>query len=131
MNAARVQFETSSNLPAPSKEVWKRISTAEGVNYELFPFLRMTIPKEWHGMTLADLPIGRSVGRSWFLLFGSQQSSKAADPEGGTAGRSGLSHTKLIYRIALFIVCPIPDLENNRGWKPRTVLPFERAIAFA
>lgn len=42
----------------------------DGVNGELAPLLRMTVPHDLKGARLDQLPIGRLAGRSWLLLFG-------------------------------------------------------------
>jgi ligand-binding SRPBCC domain-containing protein len=58
-------FTVSSRLDAGADSVWALVTTAEGVNYELGPLVRMTVP---HG---SDLVVreGR-LGRSWILLGG-------------------------------------------------------------
>jgi ligand-binding SRPBCC domain-containing protein len=58
-------FRVSSRLAAPPDAVWARIATVEGVNYELAPLVRMTVPRTWDG-TLRPGPLGRS----WILLGG-------------------------------------------------------------
>ena len=66
--------EQSSRLPLPAGEVWARAMTPEGINDELAPWLRMTMPKGLRGRALDDAAIavlGRGpLGRSWILLFG-------------------------------------------------------------
>lgn len=62
--------EQSSLVAAPAAEVWARAVTPEGVNHELAPILRMTMPKGLRGTAIDDAPLGEVVGRSWILLFG-------------------------------------------------------------
>jgi hypothetical protein len=50
--------------------VWARATTVEGVNHELGPWLRMTVPGSARGLALDAVPLGRPVGRSWVLLLG-------------------------------------------------------------
>jgi hypothetical protein len=50
--------------------VWKRVTTPEGVNHELGPWMRMTIPRGLRGATLEDVRPGVPLGRSWVFLFG-------------------------------------------------------------
>lgn len=57
-------------MAAPADAVWARISTPQGINYELAPWLRMTMPRPLEGRTLDDVELGRPLGRSWLLLFG-------------------------------------------------------------
>jgi hypothetical protein len=64
----------SSVLPISAPQAWARAMTPEGINYELAPWLRMTMPKGLRGRALDDAAIaelGRGpLGRSWILLFG-------------------------------------------------------------
>lgn len=63
-----VEFE--SRLSAPAHVVWERVSTIEGVNYELRPIMRMRPPAHARGMRLSDVVPGEPVGRCWMFLFG-------------------------------------------------------------
>jgi ligand-binding SRPBCC domain-containing protein len=56
-------FRVSSRLPASPDAVWSRVATPEGINDELGPWIRMTVPEG------ADLRQG-TIGRSWILLGG-------------------------------------------------------------
>jgi ligand-binding SRPBCC domain-containing protein len=53
----------SSRVAATREEVWARVTTPEGINDELWPVVRMTMPRG------ASLRLG-SLGRSWILLAG-------------------------------------------------------------
>jgi ligand-binding SRPBCC domain-containing protein len=64
------QFTVSSRLAAPAEEVWAGVTTAEGVNAELKPLLRMTVPRGLDDFSIADVEDGTTLGRSWILLFG-------------------------------------------------------------
>ena len=44
--------------------------TPEGINDELRPLLRMTMPPSLRGRTISEVPLGERLGRSWILLFG-------------------------------------------------------------
>jgi ligand-binding SRPBCC domain-containing protein len=61
--------ERSSVLHADPHEVWAAVSTIEGVNRELAPWVRMTVPGAATGMRLEDAPLGRPVFTSWLLLL--------------------------------------------------------------
>ena len=65
-----VGFEISSVRDAPAAAVWSRVSTMDGVNAELAPWVRMTHPATLHG--LADAPdlVGRVAFHSWLLAGG-------------------------------------------------------------
>src|SRR5688572_29335023 len=66
--AARV--EQVSRVVAPARDVWARAITPEGINDELAPWLRMTVPRGLRGATIDDARIGEPLGRSWVLLAG-------------------------------------------------------------
>ena len=59
-----------SDLSAPPEVVWRHATSMEGVNEELMPLLRMTVPAGLAGAGIDTLPAGRRAGRSWLLLFG-------------------------------------------------------------
>ena len=63
-------FTVSSRLAAPAEEVWAGVTTAEGVNAEMKPLLRMTVPRGLDDFSIADVEDGTTLGRSWILLFG-------------------------------------------------------------
>jgi ligand-binding SRPBCC domain-containing protein len=57
-------------LAAPAGRVWEHATRIEGVNAELRPILRMTVPRNLRGATIDDLEVGVPAGRSWLLLGG-------------------------------------------------------------
>jgi ligand-binding SRPBCC domain-containing protein len=61
---------TSSRLPAPAEDVWRRVTTAEGINDELMPIMRMTVPPPLRGVDISRIAPGTHLGRSYFLLLG-------------------------------------------------------------
>ena len=70
MPARRGSFSVSSRLAAPADEVWAFATTAAGVNDELMPIVRMTIPRGREDFSIADLDPPERLGRSWLLLGG-------------------------------------------------------------
>lgn len=54
----------------PASEVWQRAVSEEGINHELAPILRMTMPRGLRGETIEDVEVGVPLGRSWILLGG-------------------------------------------------------------
>ena len=64
------ETSVSSRLTAQPERVWQAITTAAGVNAELRPFLRMTVPRGLDRLDLASVQPGQPLGRSWILLFG-------------------------------------------------------------
>ncbi len=64
-------FAITTRLAAPAEQVWSAALSEEGINFELGPWLRMTMPKAIEpGMTIDDAPLGEKLGRSWILLRG-------------------------------------------------------------
>lgn len=65
-----LRVERRSVLAVDAEELWARATTPEGINDELWPVLRMTMPRNLRGRTIDDFPVGETAGRSWILLFG-------------------------------------------------------------
>lgn len=64
-----VRFEIASRVLAPADVVWETALTEQGINYELAPWARMTMPRGIPaGAGIADVPLGQPLGRSWILL---------------------------------------------------------------
>jgi ligand-binding SRPBCC domain-containing protein len=64
------EFSITSRLAAPPDAVWARVITPAGINHELMPIARMTMPRGVESLDPQSLPIGSRIGRSWILLFG-------------------------------------------------------------
>jgi ligand-binding SRPBCC domain-containing protein len=64
----RAGIEVSSRLDASPEAVWERVITPEGVNDELGPWLRMTVPGG--EFDLDEVELGAPIGRSWVLFLG-------------------------------------------------------------
>jgi ligand-binding SRPBCC domain-containing protein len=62
--------ERTTQVPAPAGAVWERVTSMEGINHELRPWMRMTVPRAARDMTLEDVELGQPVGRSWVLALG-------------------------------------------------------------
>ena len=62
--------EQTSVVPGHAREIWARAISEEGINHELRPILRMTMPAGLRGKTVEDVEVGVPLGRSWILLFG-------------------------------------------------------------
>ncbi|RMI32701.1 SRPBCC family protein [Nocardia stercoris] len=60
----------TSLVDAPVAAVWAAVTTPAGFNAELWPYLRMTVPRPFRGATIADVTPGMHIGRSVLLLFG-------------------------------------------------------------
>ena len=64
------RFEISSTVDGGAEAVWQRGSPPEGINDELMPIARMTMPRTFAGRTLADVTPGERLGRSWIFVLG-------------------------------------------------------------
>jgi hypothetical protein len=65
-----VEATVSSYLEATPAQVWDRVITPEGINDEMRPYLRMTIPAGVERLSPDNIELGKPLGRSWVLLFG-------------------------------------------------------------
>ena len=63
-------FEIATELATPAEVVWQHAVGLDGVNRELMPLMRMTVPAGLSGATLDDVPLGQRLGRSWLLFLG-------------------------------------------------------------
>jgi ligand-binding SRPBCC domain-containing protein len=63
-------FEVRTTISARADEVWRRVTTPAGINDELMPIVRMTIPGPMRGRTIADVAAGSHLGRNWLLFLG-------------------------------------------------------------
>jgi hypothetical protein len=64
------EISVTSRLDADPDEVWRRVTTAEGINEEMGPYLRMTVPRGIERLDPESVELGERIGRSWILLFG-------------------------------------------------------------
>lgn len=67
---AKAEISVASRLEAQPERVWERIITPAGINDEMRPYLRMTLPRGVESLDLSSIELGRRIGRSWILLFG-------------------------------------------------------------
>jgi hypothetical protein len=65
----RGEVKVSSEVNAGADAVWARAIDPAGINYELGPLMRMTVPRGVEDFGLDDPEPGH-IGRSWVLLFG-------------------------------------------------------------
>lgn len=63
-------FEKTSIVAAEQAEIWPWVTSPEGINDELMPVMRMTVPAQLRGKSIQEMPLRERIGRSWFLLFG-------------------------------------------------------------
>ncbi len=60
----------TSELAASLDDVWAVVNTMTGVNAELGPWIKMTVPVEASEVRIDDAPVGRPLFSSWVLLGG-------------------------------------------------------------
>lgn len=65
----RAEIAVSSELEASSEAVWARAIDPAGINHELWPLMRMTVPRGAEDFGL-DGPAPGPIGRSWIFFFG-------------------------------------------------------------
>lgn len=63
-------FTIMTFIAAQQEDVWARITTPEGIAYEMAPWLSMTFPGSVKALTPETVPLGKRLCRSWVLLFG-------------------------------------------------------------
>jgi len=64
------EISISSQLNTPPDLVWERVMTPDGINDEMRPWLRMTLPRGVERLDPESIEVGAPIGRSWILLFG-------------------------------------------------------------
>jgi hypothetical protein len=65
----RAEIRVVSRLQVEPNLVWERVMSAAGINHELRPLLRMTVPRGLKSLDLDTVEPG-PLGRSWILLLG-------------------------------------------------------------
>jgi len=71
MSGRRAVLTASSLLRAAPGVVWKRVTSPAGINQELRPLMRMTVPAGLEeGLDGDAVRVGERLGRSWILLGG-------------------------------------------------------------
>lgn len=127
----RAEITVSSRLEAGAEEVWERIVTAEGVNAELGPWMRMTVPRGTEDFAIDDVQPGERLGRSWVLLFGlipfdyDDLTLERVDPGRGFLERSTMLSQRLWEHERT--IEPLGEgrctLTDRVAWEPRLPLP--------
>lgn len=64
------EFALSSDVAATADVVWAHATSAEGINFELFPLARMTFPRDPELLDPKRVRLGERHFRSWVLFLG-------------------------------------------------------------
>ena len=59
-----------TSVAASCQAIWDWVTVPEGINHELMPVMRMTVPKRLRAVTVSQIAPGTKIGRSYFLLLG-------------------------------------------------------------
>ncbi|HET9196813.1 MAG TPA: hypothetical protein VFN92_00985 [Solirubrobacterales bacterium] len=126
----RAEIAVSSELEADRERVWARAIDPAGINDELRPLMRMTVPKGAKDFGL-DVPAPGRIGRSWVFLFGlipfdyDDLNIVRLDPGRGFLERSSMLSMRLWEHERT-----LEPLDGNRcriadrvAWEPRLPLP--------
>jgi ligand-binding SRPBCC domain-containing protein len=65
-----MQLKFESELKESPDNMWKWITSAEGINHELFPMLHMSSLSDFSTKKLNTIQLGVPITKSWLLLFG-------------------------------------------------------------
>jgi hypothetical protein len=126
----RAEIKQVSELGADAETVWARAIDPAGINDELMPLMRMTVPRGAKDFGLEDEAPGR-IGRSWVLLFGlvpfdyDDLNIVRVDPGCGFLERSKMLSMRLWEHERTLEPlgedrCQITD---RLAWEPRLPLP--------
>ncbi len=126
----RAEIAVSSQLEAATEAVWARAINSAGINYELRPLMRMTVPSGAEDFGLDDPEPGR-IGRSWILLFGlvpfdyDDIGIVRVEPGRGFLERSSMLSMRLWEHERR--LTPLGEgrcqIEDRLAWEPRLPLP--------
>jgi ligand-binding SRPBCC domain-containing protein len=130
LSELRGPIVTSSLLLAPRDAVWDRVSTAAGVNDELWPLFRMTAPANVRRDGLVAVAVGQRICRSFVLLAGvlpvdwDDITLVALDPPAGFRERSSMLSQRVWEHTRTLAQTPEGCVLTDRvSYLPRFALP--------
>jgi hypothetical protein len=125
----RAEARVASTLAAKPATVAEWALGAEGINFELSPWLRMTVPRGAEGLDIHSLQPG-PVGRSWLLAFGllpvdyDEIGLERIDPQGGFLERSTMLSQRRWEHERTIAAGGVGAVVVDRiAWEPRLPLP--------
>ena len=126
----RAELTVSSELGASAEVVWARAIDPAGINHELWPLMRMTVPRGAEDFGLEDLEPGH-IGRSWIFYLGflpldyDDLSIVRVEPGRSFLERSTMLSMRLWEHERR--VEPLGEgrcrIEDRLAWEPRMPLP--------
>jgi ligand-binding SRPBCC domain-containing protein len=126
----RAEIRVGSRLGASPEAVWARVITAAGVNDELRPLMRMTVPRGLEDFGIDDVEPGQRLGRSWVLLFGlipfdyDDLCLERVEPGRAFLERSRMLSQRLWEHERTIEPCAGGcELTDRVAWEPRLPLP--------
>jgi ligand-binding SRPBCC domain-containing protein len=126
---ARAGIEIASHLEVDADQLWAWISTSAGVNDELRPWMRMTVPGGGE-IDLDSIEVGKPIGRSWVLLLGlipidyDEINVVELDRGRGFVERSRMLSQRAWEHVRTLE--PVPDgsvITDRVTWEPRLPVP--------
>jgi hypothetical protein len=126
----RAEITIVSKLDADAETVWARAVEPAGINDELRPLMRMTVPRGAQDFGLDDPEPGR-IGRSWLLLFGflpfdyDEITVVRIEPGHGFLERSSMLSQRLWEHERTLEPCGEGrcKITDRVAWEPRLPLP--------
>lgn len=126
----RAEIAVTSELETSAEAVWARAIDPDGINYELRPLMRMTVPRGAEDFGLDDLEPGH-IGRSWIFLFGlvpfdyDDLNIVRVEPGRGFLERSSMLSMRLWEHER--IITPLDGtscrITDQVAWEPRLPVP--------
>ena len=89
--ARRAEFRIASSLRAEPAAVWDRATSAEGINAELGPLLRMTVPRGLESLDLRTLEPGPSAAAGSCSSACSRSTTTTSASSGSSPGAASSS----------------------------------------
>jgi ligand-binding SRPBCC domain-containing protein len=130
MERGAAEIRVSSRLDADPAAVWERVTTPAGVNDEMRPIMRMSVPAGVDGLDPDRIELGRPIGRSWVFLFGlvpfdyDDLTLVGIDPGRGFLERSTMLSQRLWEHERTLEPAGSGCLISDRvRWEPRLGLP--------
>src|SRR5581483_7940017 len=128
-----VELVFRSRLRAPRARVWDWMTSVDGISRELWPIMKMTVPRHLARIDDVRIEPGKRLFRSWVLLFGvvpvdrSDLTLVSLDPGTGFLEESPmLSMSLWRHRRTLEAEGDATVLTDRLTFRPRFATPLVR-----